>query len=79
MRNAPARSNNENKTFDVPSLLHRGFIFACLPDFYLFRRADFKATVSRRATIFSNQPPAKEFDQNANQHATKKLGKNFAT
>ncbi len=33
--------------FFVVSLLHLRFIFACLPDFYLFKLVDFKATASR--------------------------------
>ena len=33
--------------FIVASLLHLRFIFVCLPDFYLFRLADFKTMASR--------------------------------
>jgi len=36
----------------VLSLLHRGFIFACLPRLYLFARGDFKAAASRRPALF---------------------------
>jgi len=36
------------KAFFVVSLLHRGFIFACLPDFYLFGQGGFKAMAFRR-------------------------------
>ena len=38
------------KFFYVQSQLHLRFIFACLPDFYLFRLADFKAMASRHRT-----------------------------
>ena len=33
--------------FYGPSLLDRGVIFACLPDFYFFKRVDFKAIAFR--------------------------------
>jgi hypothetical protein len=46
---------SKQKFFYVPSLLHLGVIFACLPDFYLFKRGGFKATASRRHSLIFKQ------------------------
>jgi len=40
----------------VASLLHLRVIFACLPDFYLFKLADFEAMASRYLTENFKRP-----------------------
>jgi len=54
--NALLQRHNPLDFFYGKSLLHRGVIFACLPDFYLFKLADFKATASRHLKHIFKQP-----------------------
>ena len=50
-----------------PSLLHRGFIVACLPDFYLFKLGDFKATASRYLKYIFKRALREETPPTANE------------